>query len=206
MADFSLEKHYCPEFPNQLVAGVDEAGRGPLAGNVVAAAVIFPKPLPIEQTQRITDSKKLSAKQRLALEEFIKEHALWAIGEASVAEIDQFNIFHATFLAMQRAINGLQHSPAHVLIDGKFIPALEYPATAVIKGDSKSISIAAASILAKVHRDALMTTLHQTYPHYHWQKNAGYGTAGHLAALKKHGITPHHRRSFAPVRELIQQQ
>jgi ribonuclease HII len=183
-----------------LVAGVDEAGRGPLAGSVVAAAVILhPERIP----EGIADSKKLSAAKREALFEAIQTQAIaYAIAEASVAEIDALNILQASLLAMQRAVMQLNPAPHHALIDGNKLPqSLPCNATAIIKGDATSLSIAAASILAKVTRDRMMKQLAKEYPHYGWTENAGYPTAAHLAALAQHGITPHHRRSFAPVKK-----
>ncbi len=184
-----------------LVAGVDEAGRGPLAGPVVAAAVILDLTRPIEG---LNDSKKLSekARERLAIE--IREKALaWAIAEASPAEIDRINILQATFLAMRRAVEGLATAPERACIDGnKVPPGLPCPAEAVVKGDGKIAAIGAASILAKTHRDALMRSLADEYPQYGFEKHMGYPTAAHFAALAAHGASPVHRRSFAPVAQL----
>jgi len=184
-----------------LVAGVDEAGRGPLAGPVVAAAVILDLTRPIEG---LNDSKKLSekARERLAIE--IREKALaWSIAEASPAEIDRINILQATFLAMRRAVDGLTIPPDSARIDGnKVPPGLTCPAEAVVKGDGKIAAIAAASILAKTHRDALMRSLADEYPQYGFEKHMGYPTAAHFAALAAHGASPVHRRSFAPVAQL----
>lgn len=201
--DFQIE-----QASQKICCGIDEVGRGPLCGPVVAAAVILPYNTPSEILSEIHDSKKLSLKKRTYLFEKINEFAQTSIGEASVEEIDEINILNATMLAMTRAFEKLQtnsnHNPEHILIDGNRIPKdLPLPAEAVVKGDSKSLSIAAASIIAKHHRDLYMIELDKTYPGYGWAKNAGYGTKQHLEALRKQGVTPHHRRSFRPVYELI---
>lgn len=183
--------------PEGLVCGVDEAGRGPLAGPVVAAAVILDPARPIAG---LNDSKKLSAKKRTALAGLIRERALaWAVAEASVEEIDQLNILHASMLAMQRAVAALQVTPERALIDGNRCPSLAMPAEAVVQGDAKVAAIAAASILAKTVRDEGMLVLHAQYPHYGFDRHMGYPTAAHCAALAAHGVSPVHRRSFAPV-------
>ena len=183
--------------PEGLVCGVDEAGRGPLAGPVVAAAVILDPARPIAG---LNDSKKLSAKKRMALAGLIRERALaWAVAEASVEEIDQLNILHASMLAMQRAVAALQVTPERALIDGNRCPSLAMPAEAVVQGDAKVAAIAAASILAKTVRDEGMLVLHAQYPHYGFDRHMGYPTAAHCAALAAHGVSPVHRRSFAPV-------
>ena len=183
--------------PDGLVCGVDEAGRGPLAGPVVAAAVILDPARPIAG---LNDSKKLSAKKRVALAGLIRERALaWAVAEASVEEIDQLNILHASMLAMQRAVAALQVTPERALIDGNRCPSLAMPAEAVVQGDAKVAAIAAASILAKTVRDEGMLGLHAQYPHYGFDRHMGYPTAAHCAALAAHGVSPVHRRSFAPV-------
>ncbi|MEI6559866.1 MAG: ribonuclease HII [Rhodospirillaceae bacterium] len=190
----------------RLIGGVDEVGRGPLAGPVVAAAVILPAPgLPRALAARINDSKALSRKTRDALDPGLREHALaFAIGVASVAEIDSLNILQASLLAMERAVAGLGRVPDHLLIDGNKVPKrLPCGATAVVKGDSLSLSIAAASILAKVFRDNEMDRLAESFPQYGWARNAGYPTAEHRAALLRHGASPHHRTSFGPVREVL---
>ncbi len=185
-----------------LIAGVDEVGRGPLIGAVVTAAVILDPAQPIIG---LNDSKKLSEKKRLLLVDEIKAKALsWSLGRAEVDEIDSLNILHATMLAMERAVAGLHIQPEWVLIDGNRIPdALKGRATAVVKGDSLVPEISAASILAKVARDAEMTALHQQYPQYNFAGHKGYPTAEHLAAIKQFGILAQHRRSFRPVRELL---
>ncbi|MEK0442287.1 MAG: hypothetical protein RL403_1265 [Bacteroidota bacterium] len=180
---------------NRIEAGCDEVGRGCLAGPVVAAAVILPADY---QNPWIQDSKKLSKHTREELIQEIKEAALgWAIAEASVAEIDQINILHASFLAMERAIQQLPQAPEHLLIDGnRWKSTLPYPYTCVIKGDGKFASIAAASILAKVYRDDLMEQLAQDFPHYGWEKNAGYPTKKHREGIQSHGSCSWHRKSF----------
>lgn len=187
--------------PEGLVCGVDEAGRGPLAGPVVAAAVILDPARPIAG---LNDSKKLSAKKRVALAGLIRERALaWAVAEASVEEIDQLNILHASMLAMQRAVAALQVTPERALIDGNRCPSLAMPAEAVVQGDAKVAAIAAASILAKTVRDEGMLVLHAQYPHYGFDRHMGYPTAAHCAALAAHGVSPVHRRSFAPVAQQL---
>jgi ribonuclease HII len=184
------------------VCGVDEAGRGPLAGSVVAAAVILDPARPIAG---LADSKKLSAAARERLAPLIRENALaWAIGEASVAEIDKINILQATFLAMRRAIEALNVPPAHALIDGNRIPpGLCCSAEAIVKGDAKEPAISAASILAKTHRDAQLLELDRIYPLYGFARHMGYPTAAHLEALRLHGPSPVHRRSFGPVAQSL---
>lgn len=183
--------------PAGLVCGIDEAGRGPLAGPVVAAAVILDPARPIPG---LNDSKKLSEKKRDALAVLIRERAIaWAVGEASVEEIDRLNILQATFLAMQRAVAALAVRPTSALVDGNRCPQLQMPVEAVVKGDGKIASIAAASILAKTVRDAGMLVLHQQYPVYGFDRHMGYPTAAHCLALEAHGASPVHRRSFGPV-------
>jgi ribonuclease HII len=185
-----------------LLAGVDEVGRGPLIGAVVTAAVILD---PLQPIAGLNDSKKLSEKKRLLLVDEIKAKALsWSLGRAEVAEIDSLNILHATMLAMERAVAGLHIKPQWVLIDGNRVPdGLKGQATAVVKGDSLVAEISAASILAKVARDAEMAALHQLHPQYNFASHKGYPTAEHLAAIKQFGILAEHRRSFRPVRELL---
>jgi len=181
-----------------LLAGVDEAGRGPLAGPVVAAAVILDDEQPI---LGLADSKKLTARKREALYDEIRAKALCcSIAEATVEEIDEINILQATMLAMRRAVEGLRLKPAMVQVDGNRIPVLNVPAQAIVKGDDLIQAISAASILAKVHRDRLCIRLHEAYPQYGFDGHKGYGTAVHLEAIRLHGVTPAHRRSFAPVR------
>lgn len=186
-----------------LVAGVDEAGRGPLAGPVVAAAVILDDLRPIKG---LADSKRLSARTRERLFDEIRAHALCcSIGEASVEEIDRLNILQATMLAMQRAVAGLRLKPVKVLVDGNRIPVLDVMAEAIVQGDAKVQAISAASILAKVHRDRWCEGIDAQYPHYGFASHKGYGTAVHLQALREHGPTPWHRRSFSPVALAIAQ-
>ena len=186
--------------PEGLVCGVDEAGRGPLAGPVVAAAVILDPQRPIDG---LYDSKKLSAKRREALAVVIRERALaWAVAEASVDEIDRVNILQASFLAMRRAVESLSLRPEKALIDGNRCPGLDCPAEAIVGGDGKVASIAAASILAKTVRDAGMLVLHAEFPMYGFDRHMGYPTAFHLQALREHGPSSVHRRSYAPVAQL----
>ena len=184
----------------KLIAGVDEVGRGPLAGPVMAAAVILDKDQPIVG---LADSKLLSAKRREVLCETVQNCCVaWAVGRAEVSEIDQINIFQASLLAMQRAINALTVQPQQVQVDGKFCPKVAYPVEAIINGDNLVPVISAASIVAKVMRDRVMTAYSKIYPQYGFEKHKGYGTTLHLAALKQFGITPIHRKSFAPVNSL----
>lgn len=184
-----------------LVAGVDEAGRGPLAGPVVAAAVILDDLHPIAG---LADSKKLSPARRERLHDEIRAKALCcSVAEASVAEIDQLNILQATLLAMRRAVLGLRLKPVKVLVDGNRLPTLDVLAEAVVRGDATVPAISAASILAKVHRDRWCAELDAQFPAYGFASHKGYGTAAHLAALRTHGACPQHRRSFAPVREAL---
>jgi ribonuclease HII len=186
-----------------LICGVDEAGRGPLAGPVSAAAVILDDANPIEG---LADSKKLSEKQRDKLAPIIRERALaWAVAYAEVDEIDQLNILQATLLAMKRAVLALNTQPQQVLVDGLYCPQTGISSLAIVKGDSKVAAISAASILAKTARDALMLDLHQQYPNYGFADHKGYPTAAHLAALREHGVSAVHRKSFRPVRELLPQ-
>ena len=178
----------------EMIAGVDEAGRGPLAGNVTAAAVILPPGVLIEG---LNDSKKLSAKKREVLFEEIKKVALsYAVATASIEEIDEFNIRNATYIAMNRAIEALKIKPDYVLVDGDCIKECRYEHECVVKGDSKSASIAAASILAKVTRDRYMKELSEKYPQYGFEKHSGYGTAAHIAAIKEYGASEVHRKTF----------
>ena len=189
------------DFAGQIVCGVDEAGRGPLAGAVFAAAVILDPSHPIAG---LRDSKKLSEAKRdlLALE--IKKHALaWCIAQASEQEIDQINILQATMLAMQRAVQGLSVQPELALIDGNRCPRLAMAAQAIVKGDDKVEAISAASILAKTARDAALMALHAQFPQYAFDQHKGYPTALHLARLREHGVSPVHRLTYAPVRALL---
>lgn len=183
------------------VAGVDEVGRGPLAGPVVAAAVILDK---ARIPKGLDDSKKLDAGRREVLYAAIMESAVAVgVGEATVDEIDLINIRQATHMAMARAVRALKIEAAFALVDGNDAPALPCPCDTLIEGDAKSVSIAAASIIAKVTRDRMMAALHDDHPGYGWASNKGYGTPEHLAALARHGATPHHRRSFAPVHNIL---
>ncbi|WP_299931727.1 ribonuclease HII [uncultured Pelagimonas sp.] len=186
------------------LAGVDEVGRGPLAGPVVACAVILdPNNIP----EGLADSKKLSAKKREALDVLVRETAIFSIAEATVEEIDEINILQASMLAMKRAVDGLPIRPDHLLVDGNRLPqGLSCPATAIVKGDSLSQTIGAASIVAKKWRDDVMIKIAQHYPGYGWEKNAGYPTKCHKSALQNLGVTPHHRRSFKPVHNILYQE
>jgi ribonuclease HII len=181
-----------------MIVGVDEAGRGPLAGPVVAAAVV----LCDGGIAGLDDSKKLSAKKRALLEAEIKSRCLWAVGVAEVEEIDRINILQATMLAMTRAVDALGSEPSKVLVDGNRLPRWRYVADAVIGGDALHPCISAASIIAKEHRDRLMRSYDLAYPGYGWASNKGYGSALHMQALRQLGATPLHRRSFAPVAQL----
>jgi ribonuclease HII len=195
-----------------ITCGIDEAGRAPLAGPVTAACVFAPLPIRGESFWlKVKDSKKLSNKLKDELFDLIKGHCFYGVGEASPEEIDDINIHHATLLAMKRAYIAMTNQMAHenydhptcALVDGKFAPELDCSAKTIIKGDNISSSIAAASILAKVTRDRYMAALHEKYPYYGWNTNAGYPTPAHKNALKEFGVTEHHRRSFAPVRDSL---
>ena len=189
------------DFPEGLLCGVDEAGRGPIAGPVAAAAVVLHPDRPIPG---LNDSKKLSAAQRAALEVHIKARALaWSIAVASVAEIDGLNILQATLLAMRRAVESLGMAPGVVAVDGLYSPRLPATTIAVVQGDARVAAISAASILAKTGRDRLMEDLALAYPQYQFERHKGYPTALHLARLHEHGACPHHRLSFAPVRAVL---
>lgn len=195
MPDFSIESEY-----NGIIVAIDEVGRGPWAGPVMAAAAILdPSCIP----SGIDDSKKLNAAKRESLSFAIQQSARVTIGIASVEEIDSLNILNATHLAMTRAYDALEVSAAIALIDGNRAPKLSCPTRCIVQGDSLSLSIAAASIVAKVARDRLMRELAAEFPGYGWETNAGYGTAGHQDGLRQYGVTPHHRRSFAPIRDLL---
>ena len=190
-------------------AGCDEAGRGPLAGSVFAAAVVLDAALLDNQAHRewldlLNDSKQLTDKQRQYLRPLIEQHATaWAVVEVTAEEIDQINILNASIIGMQRALDQLSVTPQHIIVDGNkwrpYIPqgqVLEIPARTVVKGDGKYLSIAAASVLAKTYRDEYMLQLHEQYPHYHWDTNMGYPTKAHYEAIRQYGITPYHRKSF----------
>ncbi len=197
--DFSYEQHY-----SGLVCGVDEAGRGPLAGPVVAAAVIIDPAHSIPAA--LQDSKKMTAHQREHVYEWVLTHTSHATALASVEDIDQMNILQASLYAMQQAVTGLSVMPSIALIDGNKMPdQLPCPAEAIVKGDSLSVSIAAASVLAKVTRDRMMLEIARAYPEYGFERHMGYGTAAHLEALRTHGPCPWHRRSFAPVKALLEE-
>lgn len=196
--NFSFERAAAPA---TRIAGIDEAGRGPWAGPVVAAAVILPcRKLP----RGIDDSKCVKPERREALYLSIYEIAEVGVGEASVEEIDALNILGATMLAMQRALAALPNAPDYALVDGNRLPPLPCPAKAIVEGDARSLSIAAASIIAKVTRDRIMRRLAEEFPHYGFERHAGYGTKIHQDALRTHGVTPHHRKSFAPIRALLE--
>ncbi len=203
MPDLELERAMFGD-GNGRVAGIDEAGRGPWAGPVVAAAVVLDRArLPAELVSRIDDSKKLSAgrRQRIAVE--LPDYADIGIGAASVAEITQFNILGATLRAMARAVQALEFAPVAALVDGNRAPALPCPVDTVIGGDALSLSIAAASIMAKVTRDDIMARLALRYPGFGWETNSGYGTAAHQRGLAAVGVTPHHRVSYAPIHKIL---
>lgn len=198
MPDLSLELSL-----GGVVAGLDEAGRGPLAGPVVAAAVILDQGrLPARLLERLDDSKKLSRPRREEMAALVATCAQVGVGEATVAEIDALNILQASLLAMARAMAALGCAVDHALVDGNRPPSLPCVVHCLVGGDGLSLSIAAASVVAKVHRDAIMSDLALANPAYGWEANAGYGTAVHLEALRRDGATPHHRRSFAPVAQL----
>ena len=189
------------DYTGSQLAGVDEVGRGPLAGEVVAAAVILDQRCPIDG---LRDSKKLSAPRREALSVQIRERALaWSIASASVAEIDELNILQASLLAMHRAVQGLDPQPEYVLVDGNRLPQWHYASEPVVRGDDRVSAIAAASILAKVHRDNALIALEEQYPGYGFASHKGYPTAAHIEALQSLGATPVHRRSFAPVKKVL---
>ncbi len=205
--DFSLETRLGGG-RGRLVVGIDEAGRGPWAGPVVAAAVwLAPEALPADLLERIDDSKRLTRPAREALHRALRQAGPHAarigVGEAGVAEIDRHNILQASLLAMARAVAGLDLTPDAALVDGNRAPDLPCPVETVIKGDGRSLSVAAASIVAKVTRDHHMGELAARHPGYGWERNQGYGTAEHRAALTRLGVTPEHRRSFRPVREML---
>ncbi len=201
MPNLAYEKKHGRD-EGKIICGVDEVGRGPLAGPVMAAAVILPEKLPADIKREIRDSKKMTHKQREDLFDPLTQLCRYSIAEASVEEILHLNILWASMLAMQRAVSGLRVTIHTALIDGNRIPKLECPAIAIISGDDKCLSIAVASIIAKVTRDRLMKKLALEHPGYGWEHNAGYGTAEHLAALQQLGITKWHRDSFAPIAQL----
>ena len=198
--DFSFEADLIAQGLRRI-AGVDEVGRGPLAGPVTAAAVVLdPERIP----EGLNDSKKLTEKRRVALLDELMQCAEVSVAHATVEEIDEINILRASHLAMERAVAGLSTPPDHCLIDGNLIPrGLTIPATAVIKGDARSVSISAASIAAKIARDTIMRDLAQQFPGYGWESNAGYPSKSHISALNSLGVTPHHRTSFKPVHNIL---
>ncbi len=203
MPNFNFENRLIDKGYNRI-AGIDEAGRGPWAGPVVAGAVI----LNLENTSDmlrvgLDDSKKLSGSKREALFEALQQNVECGVGIASVEEIDQLNILQATFLAMTRAVESLPSAPEFALVDGNKLPPLSCPAEAIVKGDSRSLSIAAASIIAKVTRDRLMAELSELHPGYAWEKNMGYGTKAHQAGLERLGVTEHHRKSYKPIINIL---
>jgi ribonuclease HII len=199
MPDFSLELA-----AGGIVAGIDEAGRGPWAGPVVAGAVILnPATLPKKLRQGLDDSKKLKPARREELFQVLQDHADFGVGIAEVGEIDDVNILQATLNAMGRALNGLEGTPDIALVDGNRPPKLPCEVQCIIKGDALSLSIAAASIVAKVTRDRMMVGLAEDYPGYGWERNAGYGTKAHQQGLERLGVTPHHRKSFKPIINIL---
>ena len=207
MPDFSLEESLGLS-TSAVIVGVDEVGRGPLAGPVTAAAVFVDRQkITLDLLTKIDDSKKISQKKHATISKQIESIAIIGIGWASSGEMVQLNILEATMLAMQRAISSLRKQiisdPDYILIDGNKVPRLDFPSKAIVRGDEKSLSIAAASIVAKNKRDAFMTSLSKLYPGYGWEKNAGYGTGEHLAAIEREGITVHHRRSFKPIAKYL---
>jgi ribonuclease HII len=206
MPDFSLEKKYF-ERGLKSIAGVDEAGRGSWAGPVVATAVVFEKKeWPNIVNMGLDDSKKLSPNRRRKFFDIIQDNADVGVGLASVLEIDQINILQATFLAMDRALRNLKVIPDYALIDGDKVPPVRYPAEAIVKGDARSISIAAASIIAKVTRDELMIELGLNFSNYAWERNMGYGTKKHKEGLERFGVTEHHRKSYKPIINILRLQ
>ncbi|MBO7484390.1 MAG: ribonuclease HII [Alphaproteobacteria bacterium] len=206
MPDFSYEKQ---QGISDLIVGLDEAGRGPWCGPVVAACVGWPDlNCPTELAALLDDSKKLTPQKRaLLFDRIIASTPVWGIGQASAKEIDEINILQASFLAMRRAVDEViqkGYTPSVALIDGNRLPTWDMEKYAIIGGDGKSLSIAAASILAKVTRDRIMVDLAQKYPYYGWEKNAGYGTKTHQEGLAQHGITPEHRLSYAPIKKFLE--
>ena len=198
--DFSIEKN-CVQ---KIIAGVDEAGRGPLCGPVVAGAVVFLK-YDFDDMPIISDSKQMSEKQREVAFDWITNNKdiIWGVGQCSAVEIDELNILWASMRAMDRAVDSLKIEPEYCLVDGNRVPG-KINGMSVVKGDAKSLSIAAASIVAKVTRDRLMRDLAKKYPEYNWDKNAGYPTAEHLRAIEKYGINEHYRKTFGPVKKVIE--
>ena len=203
LLDFSVEESLGLS-TSAVIVGVDEVGRGPLAGPVTAAAVFVDRQkITLDLSTKIDDSKKIPKKKRAIISKQIEGMAMIGMGWASSGEIDQLNILEATMIAMKRAVLSLRKQiildPDYILIDGNKVPSFDFPSKAIVRGDEKSLSIAAASIVAKSKRDAFMTSLSKLYPCYGWEKNAGYGTREHLAAIERKGITAYHRRSFKPI-------
>jgi ribonuclease HII len=206
MPDYSFEIQ-AKKNGYKVVCGIDEAGRGPWAGPVIAAAVVLdPALLSNDLLCQLDDSKKIKSKQRKAIFDKIKSKVIYGIGQASVEEIDNINILQATFLAMRRALRALNVVPDYALIDGNKLPGLICTSEAIVKGDGKSYTIAAASIIAKVTRDSDMAILSRQFPGYGWERNAGYGTKEHQVALLSLGVTSAHRKSYAPVRKILGQE
>lgn len=199
MPDYAIEEQFLARISGPI-AGVDEVGRGPLAGPVLAAAVILD---PSQIPEGLNDSKKLTMRKREALFACIMDIATVGIGEASVEEIDRHNIRRATLLAMARAVNALAEKPAFAIVDGNDPPLLACPCETIVRGDERCVSIAAASVVAKVARDRMMMRLDEEHPGYGWRRNMGYGTKEHLEGMQRQGITPHHRKSFAPVYHML---
>lgn len=199
MPDYSIEERFLA-INGGPIAGVDEVGRGPLAGPVLAAAIILDRECILEG---LNDSKKLTMRRREKLFARIMDIAIVGIGEASVEEIDRLNIRRATHLAMARAVGALPEQPAFAIVDGNDAPSLTCPCDTIVGGDGRSVSIAAASIIAKVTRDRMMIRLHEDHPGYGWRTNMGYGTKEHIEGLQKLGVTSHHRKSFAPVYQML---
>ena len=208
MPNFDIENHIMQTKGYKFIAGVDEVGRGPWAGPVVTCAVIIDQnTFPEQLAEQLDDSKKLSHKKRAELYPQLIENVTYSLGHCSVAEIDKHNILQATMIAMTRAVDGLAQKPDYVLVDGNRMPpptsGWQYKGEPVIKGDGISITIAAASIIAKFTRDKMMAQLAQQHPHYGWESNAGYGTKAHQDGIASHGICEHHRTSFAPIKKLL---
>ena len=185
----------------KVIAGVDEVGRGSLVGPVFAASVVFKKNV---DKKKIIDSKKLSRNQRILLEKYIKKNSIWTVGSASLKEIEKLNILNASLLAMKRSIKKLKSKPSLIMIDGNKLPIMSgYKLKSIIKGDEKVAEISAASIIAKVSRDRLISKMSKKFTKYAWNRNSGYGTKEHLRAIKKFGVTKHHRKTFGPIHNIL---